>query len=373
VYARLDLTPVRGAGCYLIDADGHRYLDFYGGHAVALVGHCHPLVVAAIREQAGRLLFYSSAVHSEIRERAGQLLLGHAPFAGSQLFHCCSGSEANEVAFKIARRATGRPRIISFGGSFHGRTIGALSACGLEAYRKTAGPVIVEEHAILPYGDRDTLAHALDGRTAAVIVEGIQSLGGVHEADHAFLRFVAELAAERGAVVIFDEVQTGLGRTGSYFYADQVGVRPDLITLAKGLASGIPAAAVIVAPHLAATVRPGDHGSTFGGGPVAMAALAATLEVIEREGLVANAARMGAVIAEEARGLDGVLAVRGRGLLLGLELDRPAKGVQRLLLERGVVVGTAAPSNVVRLLPPLSVGPSEVERLVTALRAALQA
>lgn len=373
VYNRIPFEPVRGEGCYLYDARGEAYLDFYGAHAVALTGHCHPHVVAAIREQAQQLVFYSSAVHSPVREAAGRLLLEHAPHPGSRLFHCCSGAEATEVAFKLARKATGRRTIVSFAGSFHGRTLAALSACGIDRYRATAGPVLAPDHRHVPFGDIDALAAAVDDTTAAVIVETIQSLGGVHAPPDRYYREVASLAADRGALLVFDEIQTGLGRTGKFFFADRVGVKPDLITLAKGLASGVPAAAVVVAPSVVQTVRSGDHGSTFGGGPIAMAAMRATLEVIEREGLVENAARMGPLLRDAVAGLRNVVQVRGRGLLIGIQLGRPAQGVVDELLRRRVIAGTSAEPDVLRLLPPLIIGEREVEAFVGALRLALEA
>jgi len=371
VYARLPFVPVRGEGCYLYDALGRRYLDFYGGHAVAITGHSHPKVAEAIAAQARRLLFYSSAVLSEARVEATELLLRHAPHAGSRVFHCVSGTEANEVALKIARKLTGRQKIISFQRSFHGRTLASLSASGLEKYRATAGPVLVPHHVRVPFGDEAALLKELDADTAGVICETIQSLAGIFLAPDGFYRRLAELTAQAGAVLIFDEIQTGLGRTGTYFFADGVGVKPDLITLAKGIASGIPAAAVIVAPHLARQIGSGDQGTTFGGGPVAMAAMKATLEVIEAEGLVENAKRMGALLLRRLTGLEGVRQVRGRGLLLGMELDRPASKVVNAMIERGVVGGTSSDPAVLRLLPPLTIGEAEVEEFVAALKAVL--
>src|SRR5439155_6691426 len=244
-----------------------RYLDFYGGHAVAITGHCHPRVTDAIAAQARRLLFYSSAVLSQVRVEATELLLRHAPHADSRVFHCVSGTEANEFALKIARKLTGRQKIISFQRSFHGRTLASLSASGLEKYRATAGPVLVPHHVRVPFGDEAALLKELDADTAGVICETIQSLAGIFLAPDGFYRRLAELTAQAGAVLIFDEIQTGLGRTGTYFFADGVGVKPALITLAKAIASGMPAAAVIVAPHLARQIGSGDQGTTFGGGP----------------------------------------------------------------------------------------------------------
>lgn len=371
VYARFPVEFVRGEGTCVFDAQGRRYVDFYAGHAVALTGHCHPRVVQAVQRQAAALVFYSSAAPSALREQVGQLLVRHAPSPEYKVFHCCSGSEANEVAFKLARQVTGRVRVLSFRGSFHGRTLAALSAGGIERYRQTARPVLMAEHVVLPLGDEAALERTLDETVAAVIVEGIQSLGGVIEGDPDFWRLAASLARARGAALIFDEVQTGLGRTGTFFFYEQLGLVPDIVTVAKGLASGIPAAAVLVAPWLASQVRVGDHGSTFGGGPVAMAAAQATLAVIEEERLAERAGCIGALLADEVRRCPGVRAVRGRGLLLGVELAQPAAAVQRALLERGVVVGTSALPQVLRLLPPLIVGEEEVAVLGGALRSAL--
>jgi acetylornithine/succinyldiaminopimelate/putrescine aminotransferase len=367
VYARLPFFPVRGEGCYLYDAAGKRYLDFYGGHAVAITGHSHPRVAEAIASQARQLLFYSSAVLSEVRVEASELLLRHAPHPDSRVFHCVSGTEANEVALKIARKLTGRHKIISFERSFHGRTLASLSAAGLEKYRATAGPVLVPHHVRVPFGDADALARALDGDTAGVICETIQSLAGIYTAPDAFFPRMAELTARAGAMLIFDEIQTGFGRTGTYFFADGVGVKPDLITLAKGIASGIPAAAVIVAPAIAGKIGSGDQGTTFGGGPVAMAAMKATLEIIEDEGLVANAARMGALLLKKLNGVGGITQVRGKGLLLGLQLDRPAGPVVSAMIDRGVVAGTSSDPQVLRLLPPLTIGEAEVNEFVRVL------
>jgi acetylornithine/N-succinyldiaminopimelate aminotransferase len=367
VYARLPFLPVRGEGCYLFDAAGKRYLDFYGGHAVAITGHSHPKVAAAIAAQARQLLFYSSAVLSPVRVEASELLLRHAPHPDSRVFHCVSGTEANEVAFKIARKLTGRRKIVSFEKSFHGRTLASLSAAGMEKYRATAGPVLVPHHVHVPFGDEEALAAVLDDDTAGVICETIQSLAGVFEAPAPFYKRMADLTAKAGAVLIFDEIQTGFGRTGTYFFAESVGVKPDLTTLAKGIASGIPAAAVIVAPHLAKKIGSGDQGTTFGGGPVAMAAMKATLEIIEDEHLVENAARMGALLFRRLAGMHGIKTIRGKGLLVGLELEQPASRVVSAMIERGVVAGTSSDPSVLRLLPPLMIGEAEVSEFVTVL------
>lgn len=371
IYTRMPFVPIRGEDCYLWDARGERYLDLYGGHAVALTGHCHPDVSRAIAEQARTLLFYSSAVLSAVRVDANELLLKHAPIPGTRVYHCVSGTEANETAMKIARKTTNRRKIVSFVGSFHGRTLASLSAGGMDKYRATAGPVIVPHHVHVPFGDEKALADAVDGDTAAVMCEAIQSLAGVMVAPPEFHRAMADIAKRAGALLIYDEIQTGIGRVGSWFHADAVGVKPDLITLAKGIASGIPAAAVLVAPVVAEKIALNDQGNTFGGGPVAMAAMRATLEVIEREGLVENAARVGQALMRKLAGMKGVKAVRGAGFLVGIELEIPAAKVQAALLQRHMVTGTSSAPNVLRLLPPLTFSETHVGEFLPVLEEVL--
>jgi acetylornithine/N-succinyldiaminopimelate aminotransferase len=371
VYSRMPLAPKTGRGCQLIDESGKEYLDLYGGHAVVLTGHCHPKVVAAIETQARELIFYSSAVYSRIRAEANQAFLVNAPIPGSRLFHCCSGTEANEVAFKIARLATGRQRIVSFLGSFHGRTIASLSACGIEKYRKTAGVPLLEAHVQIPFGDRESFS-VIDENTAAVIIEPIQSLGGAKMVDDDYYRELAAHAHSVGAKVIFDEIQTGLGRTGTFFFSQGVGVDADMTTMAKGLASGVPTAAVLVEPELAKLAKGGDQGTTFGGGPIAMAAMKATMEVIASEGLVDNAKARGQQLIDGLNAIDGVIGVRGRGLLLGIEFSAPAKAIQMALLDKGVITGSSADPHVLRLLPPLVLTDQEVVGFLAVLNLVLK-
>ncbi len=371
VYSQMGVVPVRGEGCCVYDEAGRRYLDLYGGHAVALTGHCHPHVVDAIREQASKLIFYSSAVHSPLRVVAAELLLRHAPHADSRVFFVNSGAEANEAALKLARKSTGRRKVVSFEGDFHGRTLAALSATGLPKYRATAGPVLAPDHVYAPFGDVAALEKFIDADTAAVICEPIQSLGGVRQAEPRFYQRMAELTRAVGAALIFDELQTGLGRCGRFLFGELVGVRPDMVSLAKGLASGVPCGALLVAPQWWARVQKGDQGCTFGGGHLAMAAMKATLEVIEREGLVANAAKIGARLLAELPGVSGVLEARGAGLLIGIELRRNAKEVQTDLLRHGVIVGESSTPTSLRLLPPLTLSDAHVDEFLGALRAVL--
>lgn len=370
-YAQLPIAVVRGNGCRVLDADGQWWLDFYGGHAVALTGHCHPRVVAAIREQAGRLLFYSNVVACDVRARALRAIAGIAPRGMSRTFLCNSGAEANEAAIKIARRTTGRREFLSMRNGFHGRTAGALSATALGHYLEDYAP-LVPDHSFLPFGDLAAAEAAVTERTAGILLEPIQSMGGMGTATDEYLQGLRALCDRTGALLCFDEVQTGPARTGRWWYGDHSGVRPDLITTAKGLGSGVPVGAVIARDEVAAKVKEGDQGTTFGGGPLACAAVEATLAVIEEERLVENAARRGAEIAKAAAGIPGVVGTRGRGLLLGIVLDRDAKEIVRALRGHFVLAGsTPGDPRVLRILPPLVVGDAQVEAFLRALRAVL--
>ena len=366
-YAQIPVLAVRGEGCRVFDDKGVSYLDYWGGHAVALTGHCHPRVVAAIREQAGRLLFYSNVVFNDVRARAMASLAAAMPKGMSRSFLCNSGSEANEAAIKTARRTTGRREVISMLGGFHGRTMGSLSATPLGHYLSDYAPG-VPDHRFVPFGDLDALRAAVTERTAAVMFEPIQSMGGVATATDEYVRGLRALCDEFGALLIFDEIQTGLGRTGVMWYGDHAGVVPDLITTAKGLASGVPIGAMLARDEVAAKVKEGDQGTTFGGGPLACAAMEATLAVIRDERLAENAARRGRQIAEGVRAIRGVTGVRGRGLLLGIVLDREAKAVVKALRDRHrVLAGGTSDPNVLRILPPLVLGEAEVAEFVAAL------
>jgi acetylornithine/succinyldiaminopimelate/putrescine aminotransferase len=368
-YAHLPLAVVRGEGCRVWDAEGNAWLDFYGGHAVALTGHCHPRVVAAVREQAGRLLFYSNVAYNDVRARAARALVEAAPAGVTRVFFCNSGAEANEAALKTARMATGRPGVVAMREGFHGRTLGALSATGLGRYRDYGGPVLPAT--FVPFGDLAAAERAVGDGTAAVILEPIPSMGGVRVAPAEYHRGLRRICDERGALLIHDEIQTGLGRTGRMWAGGHDGVVPDLLTLAKGIASGVPCGAVLFRDRIAERVREGDHGSTFGGGPLACAAVEATLAVIRDEGLVAKAAAAGEAIREGALRVPGVREVRGRGLLLAVACDADAKVVLARLRERRVLASSVASDpKAVRLLPPLALGTAEVEEFLGALAAA---
>ncbi len=372
-YRQLPLTIVRGEGAYVWDSDGRRYLDLYGGHAVALTGHCHPRLVEALREQAGRLLFYSNVVSSDVRAQALADLAGTAPDGISRVFLCNSGAEANEAAIKLARKTTGRRTVISMEDGFHGRTMGALSATSLGHYREDYAPG-VPGHRFVPFGDLDALAAAMDDDTASVLLEPIQSMGGMRTASDEYVRGLRALCDRHGALLHFDEVQTGPARTGAWWYGDHARVAPDLISTAKGLGSGVPVGAVLVADAVAEQVQHGDQGTTFGGGMLAAVAISATIAIVREEGLLENATRRGREISEAVAAIPGVTGTRGRGLLLGIELDRPAKDVVTALRDRTILTGaTPGDANVLRLLSPLVIGDVEVAAFVDALGEVLRA
>ncbi|MBI4371535.1 MAG: aminotransferase class III-fold pyridoxal phosphate-dependent enzyme [Elusimicrobia bacterium] len=364
-YEKFPFALERGEGCWVWDEAGSRYLDLYGGHAVALIGHSPAEVAEAVSLQARRLLFYSNLVYSRIRAEAAKALVGLCGEPGSQVFFCNSGAEANENAMRLARAATGRPLIVATEGSFHGRTAGALAATGAAKYRKgVAG--LGSDVVHVPFGDLPAAEASIGAATAGVILEPIQSLGGAVMPPAGYLKGLEDLCRRKGALLIFDEVQTGLGRVGERSAALAFGVRPHLQTFAKGLGSGVPAAATLAVADAAAKVRPGMLGSTFGGGPLACAAVAATLRTLSQRRLWENAAAMEALIRETFR-FPRIKEIRGKGLLLGLVLDGPTKDVRKALLEKKIIVGGADDPNVIRLLPPLTVSAGEIGLLRDAL------
>jgi len=369
-YAKLPIVAERGEGIRLWDVEGRQYYDFYCGHAVTLIGHCHPRVVAAIREQAGRLIFYSNIVYNDVRAAYATELIAAAPAGYGQVFFCNSGAEANETALKLARKFTGRPTIVAMQGAFHGRTMGALAMTSNPKYRAGFEPMMPGV-SFAPFGDLDALAAMMNDRVAAVILEPIQSIAGVRMADTAYYQGLRALCDRHGALLIFDEIQTGLGRTGRMWVGEHWGVVPDLISLAKGIASGVPMGATLVSSRIAATVHLDEHGSTFGGGPLVCAAAAATLAAIQEDGLVAHAAAMGDLLVDRLGALPHVRALRGLGLLRGLELDIPAAPVQQAALAHGIILGTSGDAHILRVMPPLIVTPADIAHLADALRAVL--
>ncbi|HUF36606.1 MAG TPA: aminotransferase class III-fold pyridoxal phosphate-dependent enzyme [Gemmatimonadales bacterium] len=370
VYPPFPIRPASGHGSWLVDEDGEEWLDAYGGHAVASTGHCHPDVVRAIAEQAGRLLFYSTAVTHPLREELAAKLAALCPDPLSRVFFCNSGAEANENALHLARKHTGRRDVVSVAGGWHGRTVATLAVTDGERYEEGARRAGMPLSRKVPFDDVATLTAAVDDTVAAVIVEPVQGLAGARDCSPDFLRAARGVCDARGAVLIFDEVQCGVGRCGGFSAAEAYGVTPDVLTFAKGLAAGLPIGAVVATPGVTAGIGIGDLGSTFGGGPLVMAAALANIGVIEREGLIGNAMRVGEYLARGARAL-GVSRMSGRGLLLGLHLDRPAVEVQRALFARRVLTGTASDPRVLRLLPPLSFSLAEADLLLAGLQEVL--
>src|ERR1041384_6581426 len=289
-YKKMPVVAERGEGVWIFTSDGERYLDLYGGHAVAGTGHCHPHVVKAIKEQSDKLLFYSNLVYSEARARAAEKLVSVAPDALTKAFFCNSGTEANENAMRMARMATGRENIITFSGGFHGRTADAISATFLGKYREIGRPN-VPGHLKAEFGDIESVRELADDSVAAIMLEPIQSMAGVRMAGSEFYRALRNLCDERGIVLIFDEVQTGVGRTGDWFFAGSDaadGVVPDIVSLAKALGSGVPVGACLVTDAVASKIKENDLGTTFGGGMLAMACVSATLEAIDNDGMLDN-------------------------------------------------------------------------------------
>ena len=370
-YKKMDISVERGRGAWIWTSEGDKYLDLYGGHAVCATGHSHPHVVKAIQEQAERVLFYSNLVYSEMRAKTAEKLVSIAPKTLTKVFFCNSGTEANENAMRIARMATGREKVISFTGGFHGRTADSISATFLGKYREIGRPN-VPGHVSAEFGDLAGLRSVADMETAAIMIEPIQSMAGVREADPAFFRGLREICDDLGIVLIFDEVQTGIGRTGNWFFAGSEladRVEPDIISLAKSLGSGLPVGACLVNDRVAEHIKENDLGTTFGGGMLAMAAVLATLEAIENDDMIANARRVEQHLRDSLAGFSGIKAIHGKGCLIGIEFDEPCSPVHKKLLAKNIITGTSSNPNVLRLLPPLMVGFDEVDMLVRELRA----
>ena len=369
-YKKMPVVAERGEGVWLFTSDGERYLDLYGGHAVAGTGHCHPHVVNAIKNQADRLLFYSNLVYSEARARAAEKLVSVAPESLSKAFFCNSGTEANENAMRMARMATGRENVITFGGGFHGRTADAISATFLGKYREIGKPN-VPGHLKAEFGDIESVRAVADDSVAAIMLEPIQSMAGIKMAEPSFYRALRQLCDARGIVLIYDEVQTGVGRTGEWFFAGSDagdGVAPDIVTLAKALGSGIPVGACLVTEKISSQIKENDLGTTFGGGMMAMAAVTATLEAIENDEMLANVRAVEAHLRECLKEVEQVVAVHGKGFLLGLEFADKAKPVHEALLDQKIITGTSSDPRVLRLLPPLCLQKEEVDLLVDTLQ-----
>ena len=369
VYSLYPVEPVRGKGCFVYDAAGTEYLDLYGGHAVISIGHAQPDYVKAISEQAARLGFYSNSVENSLQTALAEKLGRASGYGDYSLFLCNSGAEANENALKLASFQTGRAKVLAFSKAFHGRTSGAVAATDNPSIRSPFNGTPNVEFA--PLNDLEAArAKLATGEFAAVIIEGIQGVSGIHCPTDEFLRGLRAAATETGSQLVLDEIQSGYGRTGRFFAHQWAGIRPDLITMAKGMGNGFPIGGVLIAPHFEA--RPGLLGTTFGGSHLACAAAIAVLDVMEREKLVENAADTGEYLLGELRKADGPKEIRGRGLMIGIEIDGSgAEFRKKLLFGKHVFTGGAGASTV-RLLPALCLTRELADRFLDAFDATLR-
>lgn len=379
VFARYPLVLSHGEGPYLFDTDGKRYLDFLAGIAVNVLGHAHPALVEAIRAQAGKLLHCSNLYYTETQ---AQLIEKLAKLSGlGKVFLANSGAEANEGAMKLARKYaylkdTEKREIITAQHGFHGRTLATLTATAQPKYQEGYGP-LPACFTYVPYNDVAALEAAVSDKTCAVFLEPIQGEGGVHVPDAAYLQKVRALCDRHGALLILDEIQTGVGRTGTFFAYEQFGVTPDIVTLAKGLAGGVPVGAFLAKDEVAAAFHPGDHGSTFGGNPLACAAANAVLDTIEAQGLLAHVKEIGAYLVESLTKLQAkypalIVGVRGKGLIVGMQLTRPGRAISDGCLAAGAIINCTA-GDVLRFVPPLTVEKAHVDELTAILDQALAA
>jgi acetylornithine/N-succinyldiaminopimelate aminotransferase len=370
VYPLFDVEPVKAEGSYLWDRKGEQYLDLYGGHAVISIGHCHPHFVKKLRSQLERLSFYSNSVQNPLQVELAEKLKSMCGYDNYNLFLCNSGAEANENALKVASFYNGRKKIIAFKKSFHGRTSGAVS---ITDDRSIIAPVNENTDVIfLPMNDIEALNAALyDNKVCAVIIEGIQGVGGVNAPTEKFLKRARALCDYTGALLILDEVQSGYGRTGKFFAHQHFNVKPDLITIAKGMGNGFPVAGVMI--HSAIPAKYGMLGTTFGGNHLACTAALAVLEVIENEGLIENAQVMGEYFREKLQDVEGIKEIRGMGLMLGIQLEMPAEQIRKELLEKfKIFTGSASEKNTIRILPALNITHKQADIFIEAFQQVME-
>ncbi|WP_026675430.1 acetylornithine transaminase [Alkalihalobacterium bogoriense] len=367
-YARWEIEVESGKGTTLKATDGTEYLDFTSGIAVCNLGHCHEAVVEAVKEQAEKLWHVSNLFHIPLQEEVAETLVQHSD--GQYVFFCNSGAEANEAAIKLARKYTGKTKILTFAQSFHGRTFGSMSATGQAKIHDGFGPLL-HEFQYLRYNDIQSVKDAIDDNVAAIMLEVIQGEGGVNIGDHAFIQEVEALCQEHEALLIIDEVQTGIGRTGKPFAYQHYGISPDIVTVAKGLGNGFPVGAMIGKEKLIEAFSPGSHGSTFGGNPLAMAAAKATLTTIFTEDFLNNVTTNGEYFMQQLTTIfkDSSLVkeVRGKGLMVGIECTENVTEILKKLREQQILVLNAGP-NVIRLLPPLTVTKEEIDFVIEKMK-----
>jgi len=373
-YSRYPIVITRAQGSQMWDADGKRYLDLFPGWGCSLLGHCHPRVVRAIQQQAGRLIHVDNLFYTEEGGQLGELLCRHG--FGGQSFFCNSGAEANEAAIKLARRHTpaDRYQIITMERGFHGRTYGAMSATAQSKIHVGHDP-LVPGFVYVPFNDLDAVARAITGQTAAILVEPIQGEGGVNIPDEGYLPGLRELCDEHGILLILDEVQTGCGRTGKWFGYQHSSIEPDIMTLAKALGGGAPIGAMVARPDVAASLKPGSHATTYGANALVVAAALATFEAIEEENLLEAAQRQGEYICDRARALQGqfgfIEQVRGRGVMIAIELSVPGKPIVDAALQRGLRINCTQ-ETIIRLLPAMTSTAEEVDEAFISLTEAFK-
>ncbi|RZN63002.1 acetylornithine transaminase [Methanonatronarchaeum sp. AMET6-2] len=367
VYNRLPIAIEKGRGTRVWDSNGNEYLDFVAGIAVNNVGHCHPKVVEAVKKQVGSLIHCSNLYHIESQARLAEKIT-ELSFA-DQLFFANSGTEANEAAIKLARKATGNTEVIACSGSFHGRSLGALSATWKDRYRGPFKP-LVPGFSFVSYGDTEEIKNRVSGQTAAVIIEPIQGEGGVNLPPEGYLKAVRDICTDTGTTLIFDEVQTGFGRTGEWFGYQHHDITPDIMSLAKSLGGGLPIGAMAAKEEIASEFEPGDHASTFGGNPVACEAALATINTIQEENLVEKSKVNGEYMREKLKNLENQFEwaeeVRGRGLMNALETDGKAQEIVDRAYEQNVLLNKVS-DDVLRFVPPLTVTEKEIDKVVNLI------
>ena len=358
VYSLWNIEPVRAKGCRVWDRDGVEYLDFYGGHAVISIGHSHPAYVKAIQDQAAKIGFYSNSVINSLQTELAEKLGEQSGYPDYSLFLCNSGAEANENALKLASFHTGKKRIIAFSGSFHGRTSGAVAITDNPSIQSPFNTG--HEVTFVPLNDTDKILRELEkGDVAAVIAEGIQGVAGIFVPENGFMQQLEKACHKHRVVLILDEIQSGYGRTGRFFAHQHAGIRPDIITLAKGMGNGFPIGGMLISPEFKA--KKGMLGTTFGGNHLACAAAIAVLDVMKGEALVENASQAGNYLQDELSKLNGIKEIRGRGLMLGIDPAPEYSDIRDKLLFKSHIFTGGAKNNVMRLLPPLSVKKEEID------------
>lgn len=368
VYSLFDITPVKAKGSYLWDDKGDQYLDLYGGHAVISIGHTHPVYVKAITDQLQKIGFYSNSVQNPLQKKLAEKLGKLSGYVDYHLFLCNSGAEANENALKLASFVNKRKKVIAFNKSFHGRTSGAVAVTDNP---KIVSPFnAVHEVVFVPLNDAEAFEKTITEAIAAVIIEGIQGVGGINLVDDKFLQLLRKKCDETGALLILDEVQSGYGRSGKFFAHQYAGIKPDLITMAKGMGNGFPVGGVLISPKIQPWI--GELGTTFGGNYLACAAALAVLEVIENEKLMGNTVNVGNHLLRELRGFSTLQNVRGKGLMIGFDLPDELKDLRkRLLLEHKIFTG-ASGSNTIRLLPSLALTKRQSDEFLEAMEEVLE-